>query len=101
MVSIFRNKTYVLFPNIVMGSIARAILPSIKNLDLIQLDISYNNKIKDISFMKNLKILNAYGNTELDQDSIKNLDLIELDVSYNDKINNIFFMKNLKKNEYI
>ena len=96
MVSIFRNKNYVLFLNIVMESVALATLSSINKLNLIKLYIGYNDKIIDISFMKNLKYLNARGKCGIDQNSIEGLDLIELDVDNNDKIKYIPYMKNLK-----
>ena len=34
-------------------------------LDLVKLDARNNSKITDVSFMKNLKILHAYGNVGL------------------------------------
>ena len=33
----------------------------INNLDLIELNVDDNSKINNVNFMKNLKILNAYG----------------------------------------
>ena len=45
-----------------------------------------NNKIKDISFMKNLKKLCAWDNCGINQNGIKELDLIELDIGCNEKI---------------
>ena len=56
-----------------------------------------NNKIKDISFMKKLKILYVQDNYGIDQNDTKKLDLIELDISWNKKIKDVSFMKNLKK----
>src|SRR5438309_1323301 len=53
--------------------------------------------LTNLSFMKNLKILNAGGYCEIDQNGIDGLDLIELDVGYNLRIANVSFMKNLKK----
>ena len=55
-----------------------------------------NNKITNVSFMRNLKKLDAYGNYSIDQNGIKGLDLVELDVGNNPKITNVLFMKNLK-----
>ena len=69
----------------------------IKTLNLYELDVNDNKKIRDISFMKNLKKLNASDNCGIDQNGIIGLDLIELHVSGNNKIKNISFMKNLKK----
>ena len=39
--------------------------------NVISLDISYNNKIKNISFMKKLKKLSICGNNKIVQKSIK------------------------------
>ena len=67
----------------------------IEGLDLINLHVSDNNKIKNVSFMKNLYSLYAGNNCGIDQNGIKNLDLVELDASDNNKIKNVSFMKNL------
>lgn len=62
-----------------------------------KLDISSNNQTANISFMKQLKVLNASGlKCKIKQKSINRLDLIELNASNNDKICNVSFMKNLK-----
>ena len=65
----------------------------ILKLDLEELDAYDNTKIYDVSFMKNLKILNAGGNCIIGQDSISNLNLIQLNVCNNPKIINVTFMK--------
>jgi hypothetical protein len=39
----------------------------IKGLDLIESYVSYNNKITNVSFMKNLKKLHANGNCGIDR----------------------------------
>ena len=46
--------------------------------------------------MKNLKILDACGNSGINDESLIDLDLVELDASGNPKITNISHLKNLK-----
>ena len=46
-----------------------------------------NNKITDVSFMTNLRKLNASGNCGIDQSGINGLNLVELNASRNNKIN--------------
>ena len=50
-----------------------------------------NKKINNVSFMTNLKILNAYSYSfdTIDQNGIKGLNLVELDARYNKKITNL------------
>ena len=55
-----------------------------------------NKKITNVSFMKNLKILDASIRCGIGQDGIMGLDLIELNASSNNKITDVSFMKNLK-----
>src|SRR5271154_4878627 len=69
----------------------------IKGLNLIELYAGCNEKIKDVSFMTNLKKLHASGCCGIDQKGIKGCNLIELDANYNEKIKNVSFMTNLKK----
>jgi len=66
----------------------------IQGLDLIELYCTINEKIKDVSFMRNLKILYV-DNCGIDQQGIRGLDLIELHCRRNEKIKDISFMKNL------
>ena len=66
-------------------------------LDLVELDASLNNKVTNVSFMRNLKKLYAYCSCGIDQNGINGLDLVELYVIGNNKITDILFMKNLKK----
>jgi hypothetical protein len=62
----------------------------IDGLDLAELYV--HNKIKNVSFMKDLKILDASYFCRIEQNSIVGLDLVELYVHNNIKITNIFFM---------
>ena len=55
-----------------------------------------NNKITNVSFMKNLKKLDARYGCGIDQNGIIGLDLVELYTIGNNKITDILFMKNLK-----
>ena len=61
------------------------------------LNASNNPKIKDVSWLKNLKKLGASGDCGINQLGINGLDLIKLDASNNPKIKNVSWMKNLKK----
>ena len=69
----------------------------ISRFNLTELD-AYNNKnINDLSFMKNLKKLNASGfSWSIHQNVINGLDLVKLIVCDNEHIRNVSFMKNLK-----
>ncbi len=74
------------------------ILSQNKYINVVELDVSDNPKITNVSYMKKLKKLNAGGNScGIDQKGIEGLELVELNVSYNPKITNVSFMKNLKK----
>jgi hypothetical protein len=53
--------------------------------NVVKLDVTCNNNVTDISFMKNLKILCA-NFSMIDQNSINGLDLIELEAIFNLKI---------------
>ena len=64
--------------------------------NVVSLNVSYNNKIKDVSFMNNLKYLNASMYSKVNQNGIKGLDLIELNINNNKNIVNVTFMKGLK-----
>ena len=68
----------------------------INGLDLYVLHVYDNNKITNIAFMKNLKVLTASSTCGIDQNGIEGLDLIELDTRNNNKITDVSFMKNLK-----
>ena len=68
----------------------------INGSDLIEFDVGNNNKITNVSFMKNLKKLDAYGDCGIDQNGINGLNLVEFDAGNNKKITNVSFMKNLK-----
>ncbi len=72
-------------------------LSQIKYINVAELDVSNNRKITNVSYMKNLKKLNASGNCGIDQKGIEGLDLVELHVSNNRKITNASFMKKLNK----
>lgn len=50
----------------------------IKKLNLIELYVSHNYKIKDVSYMTNLRTLIACGNCGIDKKGINNLKFIEL-----------------------
>lgn len=58
---------------------------------LTQLDLSGNEKVKDVSFLKHLTVLKSDSVV-----NIKGIDLYRLDVRNNYKINDISFLKNLK-----
>ena len=74
-----------------------SILQQYKFRFVVKLNAKYSSKITNVSFMKNLKELNAEGYYGINQKSIEGLDLVKLDVSYNSKITNVSFMKNLKE----
>ena len=61
----------------------------IKELDLIELNASYNPKITKIKHMKNLQKLNIGYNCGVGDEEIKELDLIELKASSNPKIKRV------------
>ena len=50
----------------------------IKNLNLIELDASYNKKITNVNHMTKLQKLYANSNCGLNDEGIKDLNLIEL-----------------------
>jgi len=64
---------------------------------LVQLNVRDNKNVNNISFLSNLKKLNARYLCGIDQKGIQGLDLIELYVDKNDRITDVSFMKNLKK----
>jgi hypothetical protein len=68
----------------------------INGLDLIELNVCDNKKIISISFMKNLKVLNASYDCGINQNGIDGLELVELNVDSNFTIENVSFMKTLK-----
>ena len=69
----------------------------LKNYKYIKyLNVKTNRTIKDISWMVNLKILDASDKSRINQIGIKELDLIELNVWNNQKIIDVSWMKNLK-----
>ena len=68
------------------------ILKNYKNI--IKLNVGYNSKIKDVSWMSNLKELDASW-VGIDQNGIKNLNLIKLKVRHNSKIKDVSWMSNL------
>jgi len=69
---------------------------SIQRRNLIELYANNNPKIKDVSFMTNLKKLYADKDCGIDQKGIQGLDLIELYCTINEKIKDVSFMRNLK-----
>jgi hypothetical protein len=60
------------------------------------LDVYNNRDITNVSFLKQLKILNASFDCGIDQNGIDGLDLVNLDAELNKKIVNVSFMKHLK-----
>ena len=52
-----------------------------------------NDIITDISFMRNLKVLHAYGNCGINQNGINGLDLVKLYADDNKKITTKSFKK--------
>ena len=72
------------------------VLKKIPFVNVIKLNVPYNRKVTDGSFMKNLRILAACGNCGIDQNAIEGLDLVKLYVSGNRMIINISFMKKLR-----
>ena len=69
----------------------------INGLDLVELDLTNNKLVSDISFMTNLTKLSIGGINAIDQNGIRPLNLFELDISDNNKITDISFMTDLKK----
>ena len=69
---------------------------SLIGLNLVELNVSYNPKIKKINHMTNLKKLNASQNSGIEDDSLIGLNLVELSVNWNSKIKNINHMTNLR-----
>jgi F-box domain len=61
------------------------------------LDAYYNPKITNISYMTNLKKLDARGDCGIGDQGIQNLNVVELNAFSNPKITNINHMTNLKK----
>jgi flagellin-specific chaperone FliS len=68
----------------------------INGLNLTELYAFDNITITNVSFMKNLKILDACYTCGIDQLGIDGLDLNEFMAKGNEKIKNVSFMKNLK-----
>ena len=69
----------------------------INGLDLIKLNAFNNSQIRYVSWMKNLKELDASYESGINQLGIKRLDLNKLDVCNNPQIIDVSFMKNLKE----
>jgi hypothetical protein len=63
----------------------------------ISLHASNNSRITNVSHMRSLKVLNAWGNCGIGDVGITGLDLVELDASDNSGITNVSHMKSLKK----
>ncbi len=61
-----------------------------------KLNAYYNEKIKDVNHMTNLKVLNADYDCGISDDGIKQLNLIELSASGNSKIKDVNHLTNLK-----
>ena len=77
---------------------SRSLIQSdIMNLNLIELDASFNKFIYCVNHMQNLKILRAVGTCGIDQNGIKDVNLIELHAHYNPKIINVNHMKQIRK----
>src|SRR5271154_3945225 len=65
--------------------------------NLKELDANCNKKIKNVSFMTNLKKLSAQECCGIDQEGIKECNLIELDAGYNEKNKEGAVITNFKK----
>ena len=64
---------------------------------VIKLDVSYNNKITNINYLINLRILCADNNCGIDDDGLSRLtNLTELDADNNNKITNVNHLINLR-----
>jgi len=69
---------------------------SIKQLNLIELNINHTSKITNINHMTDLKKLSIYNNKGINDNSIKNLNLFELNASNSPNITNVNHMTYLK-----
>ena len=58
--------------------------------------LKVNDRIRNVSFMRNLKVLHAFGHCGIDQEGIVGLDLVKLNAGNNTKIKNVSYMRNLK-----
>jgi len=67
----------------------------IRHLDLVRLDVSHNQKIVNLNWMKSLKYLYANGNC-LTNDGIACLELEKLNIECNPNITDISFLTSLK-----
>lgn len=65
-------------------------------LNLTELHISGNSSITDVSFMTNLKVLDASGICGIKQEGMMALNLTELNVAGNSSITDVSFMTNLR-----
>ena len=63
---------------------------------MVKLNAKSNTQIKDVSFMRNLKVLDASCGCGIGHDGIVGLDLVELNMSRNTYITKISFMPSLK-----
>ena len=63
---------------------------------IIYLKTSHNEKITNVNYMTNLKILDAYCYSGISDNGIKDINLFELNASENEKITNINHMNNLQ-----
>ena len=68
----------------------------IQGLNLFKLNAHDNTKITNVSFMTNLKILDASGTCGINQIGILGLNLWNLNVQDNEKINDVTFMTKLR-----
>ena len=76
--------------NLYAGSDCGIDQSGISNLHLVELNASYNEKIKDVSHMAStLKILYADGDCGIDQNGISNLHLVGLNAYGNKKIKDV------------
>src|SRR5271154_6099103 len=67
---------------------------SLSNLK--KLHCANNTRIKDVSFMTNLKTLIMHDHCGIDQNGIRGLNLVKLNIGANKKIKDVSFMTNLK-----
>lgn len=80
-----------------IASNSSIIQTSLQNLNLIELDCSFNQHITDLTHMSNLKKLIAKGyGCGLKNTSIQKLDLVELHISGNNNLYELTHLHNLK-----
>ena len=97
----FHNNLYIVdlyhIDNALKGKLSDDILRQHKFRNLKYLNANDNKKIKDVSWIKTLQILNASCNCGIDQKGIEGLNLIELNAWNNKKIKDVSWIKSLQK----